>query len=123
MKVRLLNDLMLVSLDQPPKKKVVSGVDIYYPEGSHASSTEIQCWATVEAVGPGKWATKKGRPTNRRVPNEVQPGDRVMMTWYLSQVESNKALAGILGDGRVIIRPEDVLCVEPAKATTSQPAS
>jgi co-chaperonin GroES (HSP10) len=122
MKVRLLQDLILVKLDQPPKQKVVDGTTIYYPEGSHASSTEIQCWATVEAVGPGKWATKKGRPTAKRVPNEVKPGDRVMMTWYLSQVESNKALANILGDGRVIIRPEDVLCVEPAQAT-SQPAA
>lgn len=117
MKVRLLHDLILVELDNPPTAKEVDGTTIYYPEGSHASSTEIQCWATVKAVGPGKWATKKGRPTDRRVPVEVQPGERVMITWYLSQVESNKALSAILGDGRIIIRPEDVLCVDSAQAT------
>jgi co-chaperonin GroES (HSP10) len=119
MKVRLLHDLILVKLEKPVTSKEVDGVTIFYPEGSHSSSSEIQCWAEVEQVGPGKWATKKGRPTNKRVPTEVKVGDRVMMTWYLTQVESNKALAALLGEGRVIIRPEDVLCVDPEEASAA----
>lgn len=119
MGIRLLGDRVLVKLERPMTERVVDGHTIYYPEGSHGASTELHSWATVEQVGPGAWA-KKG---SRRIPIDLRVGDRIMMTWYLSQVETNKALAQVLGKDKVIIRPEDVLCVEPSEASTGQSAS
>lgn len=122
MNLRLLGDRILVRLDKPVTEREVGGVTIVYPEGAHGDSGEVHCWAEVLQVGPGKWATKKGQPTGRREPIDLEVGDRVMMTWYLSQIETNKALAAVIGEDQIIIRPEDVLCVEP-QASSGQPSA
>jgi co-chaperonin GroES (HSP10) len=112
--VRLLGDRILVHLDNPLKTREVDGVILYYPEGAFGSEGEINVWGTVEAVGPGRFAKDKyGRELGHRTPMEVKEGDRVMVIWFLSKVESNRQLQTTLGENRIIVVPSDIMCVDP----------
>lgn len=111
-KLRLLGNRLLVKLDSPAVSRTLESdsgdeVVLHYPTGAHGSHDEINVWGKVLQVGPGRW-TKKGK----RVPIEVEAGDRVMVVWYLAEVESNKGHRARLGNNTIIISPEDIICVE-----------
>jgi hypothetical protein len=42
---------------------------------------------------------------------EIEVGMRVMVVWYLTKVETQKSVQALLGDGTIVIQPEDVICV------------
>lgn len=118
MNVRLLGDRILIKLDKPFFER--NG--LFYPEGAFGSEDEIHVWGTVQAVGPGRWATRKGRELGYRIPMEVGVGDRVKVTWFLSKTHTSEQLKAYLGPDTCIVKPEDVLCVEPVE-DAGQPAN
>lgn len=125
MNVKLLGDRILVKLDKPMDRREVEGGTIFYPEGSHGASEEIQVWGTVLDVGPGRWAKRKdGVELGFRLPMDVKKGDRVNVVWYLTKVETNKALQALLGEDTLIVTPKDIIAVEPVDDAESaaQPA-
>lgn len=125
MTIRLLGDRVLVKLERPMKQRDLGdGKVLFYPEGSHGSSEEIQVWGTVLAVGPGRWAKRKdGTELGFRIPMEVKPGDRINVVWYLTKVETNKALQALLGEDTLIVTPNDIIAVEPLDVeSAAQPA-
>jgi hypothetical protein len=111
-----MRDLMLVELESPMGERTLdNGVVLFYPEGAHGSASEIHVWANVLKTGPGVWAKRRGTELGYRIPVDIHPGDRVMVVYYLSKVESQIAIQKLLGKNIIIIQPEDVLCVESAK--------
>lgn len=116
MTLRLLGDRIMVRLERPMSRRVEDGgVLIYYPEGSHGGDAEINTWGEVLQVGPGRWARnpRNGLETGERIPMDVKAGDRVMVVWYLTKVETQKAIQALVGEDTIIIKPEDVICVDP----------
>jgi len=115
-KLRLLSDRIMVKLDKPLRKRDFGdGVVIHYPDGSHGSQDEINVWGEVLQTGPGKWAKRKdGTELGTRCPLHVAVGDKVMVVWYLTRVETQKSIQALIGKDTIIIQPQDVLCVDPA---------
>jgi len=114
--LRLLSDRVMVKLERPVTHRVVDGgTVIFFPEGSHGCDAEINTWGEIIQTGPGRWARnpKNGLDTGERIPMDVKPGDRVMVVWYLTKVETQKGIQALIGDDTLIIKPEDIICVEP----------
>jgi co-chaperonin GroES (HSP10) len=108
--VRLIGDKILVELEDPMKERDLGGgIKIFYPSGSHGDMSEINVEGKVLSVGPGPWATKRGKETDKHVPMEIKPGDRIMIVYYLSKVETQLGVQRLLGPNRIIVRPSDVL--------------
>lgn len=70
--------------------------------------------ATVLSTGPGK-----ERATGQREPTEVSPGERVLFHRAHAEHGSGRAMVTELGDGRVLIKPRDVLCVFDGELSVS----
>jgi co-chaperonin GroES (HSP10) len=109
----------MVQLEAPKSSRKVGDVELLYAPGAHGAEDEINVWGTVLQVGPGRWAKnpRNGLETGERIPVEVTVGDRVMVVWYLTKVETNKAHQATLGKDTIIIKPEDVICVDPQEST------
>lgn len=82
------------------------------PEQS-TSSGDNHRWATVIAVGAGKWAKDKyGKDLGRRIPVDIKVGNRVLVVRWLKEVHTNKALSEKLPEGMMFVKQSDILCVE-----------
>jgi co-chaperonin GroES (HSP10) len=111
--VRVLGDNILVKLEKPTEEKDLgSGVVLHYPKGSHGHETEMNVWGEVLAVGPGKWGKRPDGVFTKQTPPEVAVGDRVLVMYYLTKVESMRAQQVIFGEDTIIIKPEDIICAE-----------
>lgn len=114
MSIRLCNDKILVRfIEKLPDGKKVEGTDItiHYPDEKLGQESDVYVKARVEAVGPGKWAQRDGHALDYRIPVGVQPGEVVLIVWWLREVQTNLALRAVLGDDKLVVTEGDILCV------------
>lgn len=111
--LRPLHDNILVKIDPLPEM-MGSGI-LVRPQGAY---DDAKGWATVIAVGPGRWASRlrKGAvasPENKpvRLPMGLEPGDRIYTIRVHEKVATQRAIQAMFGEGYLMLKPADVLCV------------
>jgi len=113
MKIRPLNDWVLVQMD--PEDNKVSGGLLVRPD---IALTTILRTGVVKAVGPGPVA-KKGSDTylDKTVPTGLEPGDGVVFNRVIaSMTKTAEALhQAVLSENEALIRPNDILLVYDRK--------
>ena len=105
-RVRPLQDRILVQFDpaEDREREIVPGV-----LAPARAVDDIHQWGTVIATGLGGWS-KKGK----RIPPQVQPGDRVLYIRYLKETHTGQSLraASCIGDDQFMIHEGDILAIE-----------
>lgn len=95
-----LNDWILVTLFPIPE---VSKGGIIIGGGAAATDRRV---ARVDAVGPGKMLE-----SGVRAPMDVKVGDIVVFDRWHTEHKTGAASAKVLGDGRGLVKPEDIFFV------------
>ena len=104
--VRLLGPKLLVEIED--EEAFFKGYNtIIKPETVHDSA---QGWGKVLSLGTGTRLKDGGTAPIKG----VKVGDRVAFVKFLKEAQTNKSLAHVLGEDKLIIELRDVLVVEPA---------
>jgi co-chaperonin GroES (HSP10) len=106
MKIRLMGPRLLVEMDD--EEAFFKGYNsIIKPDSVHDSA---QGWGKVLSLGTGT-RLKDGS----MAPIEgVRVGDRVAFVKFLKEAQTNKSVAALLGDDKIIIELRDILVVAPS---------
>jgi co-chaperonin GroES (HSP10) len=106
--IRPMNDRILVEIDKEDLHLIEDSI-LIKPEKAHDT---VYTWATVIAVGPGRWSKPKKGKDQVRVPMGIKVGDRVCFVKFLRNTKTGEALQARLPDNHLIIQEQDVELIE-----------
>lgn len=103
-KIRLLGPKLLIEMED--EESFFKGYNsIIKPETVHDSA---QGWGKVLSLGTGTRLKDGGTAPIKG----VKVGDRVAFVKFLKEAQTNKGLANVIGDDKLIIELRDVLVVD-----------
>jgi co-chaperonin GroES (HSP10) len=104
MKIRPLNDMVLVKLDPPPTKS--GDILLVSPENAPTRT------GVVLKVGPGRRKIKKaGEDKTIYIPTQVKPGDHVVFFAAAAGTKKYRLPTYALSDDEALLHEDDILMV------------
>jgi len=91
-----------VQMEKEPK--TFKGSQLAKPDTVHETAVG---WGEVVALGHGHYTGKGIVPMT-----ELKVGDRVAFIKFLKEAQTNKAIQHTIGEGRLMLKIEDVLVVQ-----------